>query len=173
MQIPKDEARKIVQKRLESMSDEDYATLSLRVVEQLVSLLETRKDIHSILIYKPIKQWREVDVTSLPALFPTLQFDFVQSAKDAPFPEKQYDIIIVPLFGFTKDGYRLGHGSGWYDRFLVTQLNTLIIGVGYENVFVDFQLELHDKQMDVIVTEKQQYRFHSSELSVILGGKNY
>lgn len=68
----------------------------------------------------------------------------------------QFDVIFVPMLGFDDSGHRLGHGKGWYDRFLATQPNALKVGMCYEFGFIKNGLphEPHDVPLDFVVTEK-------------------
>ena len=108
----------------------------------------------SVLSYKAVERWHEIDVAALPERLPEVHFDTVENVENVPFPTEKYDAVIVPLFGFNAEGYRLGHGGGWYDKFLAAQPQALKIGVGYENTLVDFEPETHDVRMDVVITEK-------------------
>lgn len=67
----------------------------------------------------------------------------------------QFDLIIVPMLGFDKQGYRLGHGKGWYDRFLPTQPAAQTIGLCYGFGWVPGSLphENHDVPVTCVVTE--------------------
>lgn len=151
--VTKRELRKHLQEKLESISLADENATSSQVLQEIQSLLEEKPHVSSVLLYRPMKMWHELDLSSLPDMLPNIHFDFVQNAKDAPFPEKKYDVIVIPLFGFNKVGYRLGHGGGWYDCFLITQPQALKIGVGYENTLVNFAPEPHDVRVDLIVTD--------------------
>ncbi len=64
-------------------------------------------------------------------------------------------VLIVPLLGFDAQGYRLGYGSGFYDRTLsVVRPTPFTIGVGYESCRLPSIYPLpHDIPMDAIVTE--------------------
>lgn len=63
--------------------------------------------------------------------------------------------VILPCVGFTRDGYRLGYGGGYYDRTLAHwqaqgwALPTLI-GVAHKEGQVDFAPEAHDIAMNLI-----------------------
>jgi 5-formyltetrahydrofolate cyclo-ligase len=65
-------------------------------------------------------------------------------------------VLFVPLLGFDKQGHRLGHGGGYYDRTLaVLEPKPLTVGVGYEFGRLEtIYPQDHDVLMDVIVTEQ-------------------
>jgi 5-formyltetrahydrofolate cyclo-ligase len=78
------------------------------------------------------------------------------------------DLVFVPLVAFTKSGYRLGMGGGYYDRtfaFLANSSNNilekpLLIGIGYDFQCVDY---LPHQDWDIklygIATESAFYKF--------------
>lgn len=65
------------------------------------------------------------------------------------------DIIIVPGACFTKNGYRIGYGGGYYDSFLSKHANdALKVGFCYDRFIVDsIPIEEHDVPVDIIITE--------------------
>ena len=67
------------------------------------------------------------------------------------------DILIVPGLAFSNEGWRLGRGKGWYDRFLEFQRPRLgCVGVCFtEQVRGGWEPGTHDRKMDVIVTERR------------------
>jgi 5,10-methenyltetrahydrofolate synthetase len=66
------------------------------------------------------------------------------------------DVVIAPLVGYDRDGYRLGYGGGYFDRTLAAApRRPLIIGVGYSQAELPtIYPEAHDIAMDKIVTER-------------------
>lgn len=67
-------------------------------------------------------------------------------------------VCIVPGLSFDKNGYRLGYGKGYYDRFL-SENPVLTIGLCYEEcVSESLPFEEHDKCVSVLVTEKEIYK---------------
>lgn len=67
------------------------------------------------------------------------------------------DCIIVPLVGFDSKCNRLGHGKGYYDKYLKNQ-KILKIGVGYELQCVKI-IPTNDKDipLDCVVSEANIY----------------
>lgn len=68
---------------------------------------------------------------------------------------KNIHAVILPCVGFTREGYRLGYGGGYYDRTLAhwqAQGWALpkLIGVAYREGQVDLQPQTHDFAMDLI-----------------------
>ena len=77
-----------------------------------------------------------------------------------PFPDSTrritIDSIIIPLLGFDEQGYRLGYGSGYFDRTLAAMNpRPLAIGVAFEILRLQtIHPQQHDIPMDYIVTER-------------------
>jgi 5-formyltetrahydrofolate cyclo-ligase len=68
------------------------------------------------------------------------------------------DLVVVPGVAFDEDGYRLGHGKGYYDRAFAAELGDAptLVGFGYEFQIVDAVPHDHrDRQMDAIVTDQR------------------
>jgi 5-formyltetrahydrofolate cyclo-ligase len=69
------------------------------------------------------------------------------------------DILIVPMIGFSRQGFRLGYGSGFFDRTLQElRRNKSIkaIGIAYSTQEMpELVAESHDQKMDIIITEKE------------------
>lgn len=72
------------------------------------------------------------------------------------------DVLVIPMLGYTRDGYRLGYGSGFYDRTIANmQLLKPIktIGLAFSVQEIDsLPIEPHDMKLDVIITEKEVIR---------------
>ena len=69
----------------------------------------------------------------------------------------QIDLIHVPGLVFTTEGYRIGYGGGYYDRYLPACRATTI-GIAFECQKDILQLHAHDVPLDMIVSEQQMYR---------------
>ena len=68
-------------------------------------------------------------------------------------------MCVLPGLSFDKQGYRLGFGGGYYDRFL-PQFRGISCGICYES-FVLAQLPRgkYDRSADMLITEKKTIRF--------------
>jgi 5-formyltetrahydrofolate cyclo-ligase len=80
-------------------------------------------------------------------------------ASGVPTPLAQIDLVVVPAFGFDKQGHRLGHGGGYYDRFLADErLQATRCGFGFwEQVVEAVPVCETDQPVDLIVTDKFTY----------------
>ncbi|MDR3782797.1 MAG: 5-formyltetrahydrofolate cyclo-ligase, partial [Candidatus Nitrosotalea sp.] len=66
---------------------------------------------------------------------------------------KNLDVVLVPAIALTREGYRLGYGFGFYDRFLHGKKSKKI-GMTYaKQVLRSFPNDDHDVKMDCVVTE--------------------
>ena len=71
----------------------------------------------------------------------------------------ELDFILVPGVAFTRDGARMGHGFGYYDKLLENaRADAPLVALAFEcQLFADLPTEAHDIFMDRIVTEKAVY----------------
>jgi 5-formyltetrahydrofolate cyclo-ligase len=70
---------------------------------------------------------------------------------------KEIELLLVPGLAFTKDGFRLGVGGGYYDRFLeFNHVNTLSLAF-HQQIVPKIPLEKHDIPVMKIITDKEIY----------------
>ncbi len=71
----------------------------------------------------------------------------------APGP---FDVCIIPGVAFTEAGARLGHGRGYYDRWMESNQVGTCVAIAFECQMVPtLPMEPHDRPVDVIVTEQR------------------
>ena len=71
-----------------------------------------------------------------------------------PIDKDEINLLLVPGLVFTKDGYRVGFGGGYYDRYLKDFIHPTVSLV-HTNQFVDnFQIEPFDIPVHYLVTEE-------------------
>lgn len=70
--------------------------------------------------------------------------------------QKENDVIIVPALSVDKDGYRIGYGKGYYDRFLK---NFKGIGICpcYDELLTDkLPVDENDVKANIVVTQTKE-----------------
>lgn len=71
------------------------------------------------------------------------------------------DLLIVPGIVFDYQGYRIGYGYGYYDRFMAEEKFSKSIGLAYDfqvmkNLIPKFE---YDKKIDILITESRIHVF--------------
>jgi len=89
-------------------------------------------------------------------------FDIMEPKDGCPVSEK-LDVILVPTVAVSSNGFRLGYGYGYYDRFLA-QKNLVKIALTYaKQVVKSIPHSDTDIKIDWIVTEDEF--FNTSKIS--------
>ena len=66
------------------------------------------------------------------------------------------DLVITPSIVFDRNGYRLGYGKGYYDKYFSLNNYDISIGLSYDKLLQEtVPIENHDKAVDIIITEEK------------------
>ncbi len=72
----------------------------------------------------------------------------------------EIEVVIVPAVAWDEEGFRVGYGAGYYDRFLPQVPQAVRIGLGFEmQVRSDVPRGPNDLPVDILVTEAAVRRF--------------
>ncbi len=64
------------------------------------------------------------------------------------------DLVLVPGLGFDRKGGRLGHGKGYFDKFLRKVKRAEKIGIAFrEQILEKIPLEKHDQRVNRVITD--------------------
>ena len=67
------------------------------------------------------------------------------------------DVVLVPCVGFTRSGFRLGYGGGFFDRWLAAHPGVTAVGVAWAHALIadgDLAVQPHDHPLTFVVTEE-------------------
>ena len=133
----------------------------------IISLLNNNKKIFAPYCIKDEKRMEIVEIKNPAQDLEKGAYGIKEPAKrirnDKIDPEN-LDIVIVPAVAFSKNGYRIGYGGGYYDRFLERLSNkTISIGINYEEMlFNAVPKEDHDLAVDMVITDKRILRINNN-----------
>lgn len=177
--MKKAEIRKIVLAQRTQLAEKEFLERSQRVIETLTPFLTPGKTIAS---FKAIPHRNEISLDSLEGdfAFPrvisaaagtmdmVLAAEFANSDWGIPEPvggsavkSTDFDIVLIPLLAFDKNGQRIGYGKGFYDRYLAAcRPDCLKIGISLFDP-VDFieDMESHDIPLDIAICPAKLYDF--------------
>jgi len=133
----------------------------------------------------PLMQWLHTQGTilALPKVLGSFEpLEFVawwpgapmrNDAYGIPVPDKTaavtVDAVLIPMLGFDTAGFRLGYGSGYFDRTLASLApRPLTVGIAFEVLRVSTVFpQPHDIAMDYIVTEQAIFARQQGKLIML------
>ena len=192
MQKVKNELRKTARLKRKHIDKKEF--LDERIAQKLFNLDEY-KNAETVLIYvsldeeiktdgiinTALKSGKKVAVPFCKDSFGNMEFYLIKSLsqlKVGSFNVREPDInncealndfsnsiIIVPAMMYDRNGYRLGYGKGYYDRFL-SQYEKTAVGLCYDEMIVsEIPRDKYDKSVDIIVTQSNVIKCNN-------GGRN-
>ena len=91
-------------------------------------------------------------VQTLDALVPG-RWNIPEPPEAAPVPAA-VGLVLVPGAAFDRACRRLGHGAGYYDRYLETVPGCITAGICFsQNLTACIPAEPHDRPVDILITE--------------------
>ncbi|HWE02711.1 MAG TPA: 5-formyltetrahydrofolate cyclo-ligase [Tepidisphaeraceae bacterium] len=104
-----------------------------------------------------------VEINSLQTGITTSEHHIREPIAGKPIPTNLIDMVIVPGVGFSKNGYRIGRGMGFYDRFLaLPDFSGVSCGLAFaEQVIDDVPVLDHDMPLSMLSTDRGIARFAS------------
>ena len=95
------------------------------------------------LVFKKISNFSDLEMGNFSVMQPKERCETV----------KKHDVVLIPAIALTGEGYRLGYGFGYYDRYLHEKQSKKIALSYLKQVIKSFPHGDHDVKMDCIVTE--------------------
>ena len=88
-----------------------------------------------------------------PEMMASGSFGIDEPQGECPCPAETIDFMVVPGVGFTAEGYRMGRGKGFYDRYLSQpDFRATTVGVCFKaQIMEELPLEPHDRVLDFVV----------------------
>ncbi len=182
--MTKAELRRDAAKRRQGMPDEVRAKASALIAQRLFSLKEW-KMAETVFLYcgcrdevntdeitdMALKEGKKV---SLPRVISDSEMVFIEISSTEELVTGSYgirepedkgiytqgipDLILIPCVGVDMKGHRIGHGKGYYDRYLKDMRDVPKICPAFSTQIVEeFAAEDTDIDMDIIVTEEGIY----------------
>ena len=72
----------------------------------------------------------------------------------AEIPKSEIDLILAPALAFDSEGFRLGYGGGYYDKYL-TDFNGAVMGIAFSECITDFLPHCtYDRPVNFVLTEE-------------------
>ena len=177
----KSDIRKQALKQRDELTEVQTALLSEKLLERFKTLDFSKiKSVHVFLPIVHRKEpdtfliidWLQANHPEIEIIVPKADFatsvmshysfkdrkDLVNNHYHIPEPQQAKpfvgtpDLVIVPLLAFDDEGYRVGYGKGFYDRFL-QNINTQKIGLSFfDSIPKIIDVNLNDVKLDSCIT---------------------
>jgi len=176
--------RKEILKRLDQLSGEERRTRSARITEKVIASAEFKaaktclffvsKSYEvdtSELIKETIRQDKRAAVPAFDKAKPELvaseivdlECDLEKGSFGILVPrsecirqvkEEEIDLVFVPGLAFDESNHRLGHGGGYYDRFLSKNTHFKTIGLAFNfQILPKLPVSPHDVPVNKVITD--------------------
>lgn len=178
--------RNAMQKKLKEIEAYEYEHLSNKIAERLLTfpawtdaktIAITISRIPEVNTYGIIKKaWEDGKKVVVPKCHPkdrtmtfrnitafdqleTVYYGLLEPIEEwtEEVEQDEIDLMIVPGLAFNRDGYRLGFGGGYYDRYLQHYKGKKIALAFTQQIVSTIPIESHDMAVDAIITDEELF----------------
>ena len=186
----KEDIRRSLLKRRRSLPEKELKRVSHEINARLANEIQNR-DLKRILVYQSIDNepsiketvelaWQKDIEVYIPKVISKEKIIINKLTENSSYSKNKFgikesndsdtvelneiDLAVLPLVGIDRNGFRLGYGEGYYDRFF-NQRSELsrkpfIIGAGYAFQILEVSFaEGHDLKCNSVITEKGVLKF--------------
>ena len=186
----KEDIRRSLLKRRRSLPEKELKRASHEINARLANEIQDR-DLKRILVYQSIDKepsiketielaWQKDIEVYIPKVISKEKMIINRLRKNSSYSKNKFgikesndsdtielneiDLAVLPLVGIDINGFRLGYGGGYYDRFFnqrsVLSRKPFIIGAGYAFQILEVSFaEGHDLKCNSVITEKGVLKF--------------
>ena len=186
----KEDIRRSLLKRRRSLPEKELKRVSHEINTRLANEIQNRY-LKRILVYQSIDNepsiketielaWQKDIEVYIPKVISKEKIIINRLTKNSSYSKNKFgikesnnsdtvelneiDLAVLPLVGIDINGFRLGYGGGYYDRFFnqrsVLSRKPFIIGAGYAFQILEVSFaEGHDLKCDSVITEKGVLKF--------------
>lgn len=175
--LDRNDIRKQALIKRKSLSDEEVRTYSKAICSKVEPYLHGTVAIYHAygkevdLSY--LRRLNDVNVLALPKTYSDHTIKFFEVHEDISYQKSSFgiiepsegrevyaediDVMLIPLVAFDENCHRMGHGMGFYDRYLAN-FTGLRIGIAYEcQNFDSLPVLNHDEILDMVISESNIY----------------
>jgi 5-formyltetrahydrofolate cyclo-ligase len=186
----KEDLRLEYRKKRRELSKEEIRDLSERISKKFESYLEGHQHLVHLHLFLPIDRFHEVDtfplfyklqengyllytsrVNKAGNNLETLNISSIKGFEadswgipvpvgaETDTPDK-IQLVLIPLLAYDKNGYRLGYGKGYYDKYLASLgREVLKVGLSFFGPEERIPVEPHDIPLDFCITPSKVFYF--------------
>lgn len=171
----KSQLRSDLRHQLSALTDEQKKSASEKIQTHLKELLKNEKGLwgaYQNLNSEPALAWAEIsshiqwafpvtdenqmEFRASPSRFKVSDIKIKEPVDGLPVKAEQLNGVVIPALGYDTDGYRLGRGGGYYDRYFGGSSQIKKVGVCFSFALSEeLPHEEHDIVCDWIVTEQK------------------
>ncbi|GAE30728.1 5-formyltetrahydrofolate cyclo-ligase [Halalkalibacter hemicellulosilyticus] len=98
--------------------------------------------------FHQIDDWNDVVQTPINLFEPAAQ-------KATAYLSEDIDLVVVPGVAFDQNGFRIGYGGGFYDRYLANYKGQTVALATEVQIQPELPVEPHDRPVDYVITESR------------------